>query len=84
MSKPSIVCAALCLCVVSGAFAESSLPAKPALSAKPLPLAKTPSRASGANPCAAFGPGFARVDGTDTCVKVGGAASVEAGSNFRR
>jgi hypothetical protein len=84
MSKPSIICAALCLCVASGAFAESSLPAKPALSAKPLPLAKTTPRASGANPCAAYGPGFARINGTDTCMKVGGAASVEAGSDFRR
>ncbi|MFB9265517.1 hypothetical protein ACFFWD_20570 [Bradyrhizobium erythrophlei] len=28
------------------------------------------------NPCASFGPGFVRVEGTDTCVKVGGSISV--------
>jgi hypothetical protein len=28
------------------------------------------------NSCAAFGPGFVKVEGTDTCVKVGGAFSV--------
>jgi Porin subfamily len=29
------------------------------------------------NPCAAFGPGFAKVACTDTCVKVGGAFRVD-------
>lgn len=31
------------------------------------------------NPCASFGPGFVKVEGTDTCVKLGGAISVDAG-----
>lgn len=31
------------------------------------------------NPCAAFGPGFVPVEGGSTCVKVGGAISIEAG-----
>jgi hypothetical protein len=31
------------------------------------------------NSCAAYGPGFAKVDGTDTCVKIGGAVSVGVG-----
>jgi hypothetical protein len=31
------------------------------------------------NPCAGYGPGFAKVDGTDTCVKIGGAVSVGGG-----
>jgi hypothetical protein len=39
-----------------------------------LPPAK--SAAGTGNPCAAFGPGFVKVEGTDTCVKVGGAFSV--------
>jgi len=47
--------------------------------AKPAPRTRTT-----ANPCAAYGPSFARVPGTDTCLKVGGAASVEAGSSLRR
>ncbi|WP_159009448.1 porin [Bradyrhizobium sp. S69] len=31
--------------------------------------------------CAAYGPGFAKLAGTDTCVKVGGAVSVEVGGS---
>jgi hypothetical protein len=33
------------------------------------------------NPCAAYGPGFVRVEGTSSCVKIGGAVSVGAGSS---
>ena len=33
-------------------------------------------RSSAASACAAYGPGFVKVDGSDTCVKVGGAISV--------
>jgi len=32
------------------------------------------------NPCASYGAGFARVDGSSTCVKVGGAVRVETGT----
>ena len=39
-------------------------------------------RAAG-NPCAAFGPGFVKVAGSDTCVKIGGAFSVDVGSGPR-
>jgi hypothetical protein len=39
-----------------------------------------PSKASTrSNPCASFGPGFVKVEGSDTCVKLGGAISVGAG-----
>jgi hypothetical protein len=40
-------------------------------------------RASPGNSCAAFGPGFAKVDGTDTCVKIGGAVSIGGSSGLR-
>jgi hypothetical protein len=33
------------------------------------------------NSCAAFGPGFVKVEGTDTCVRIGGGVSVGAGSS---
>jgi hypothetical protein len=46
--------------------------------ATPLDRLPPPKRAAG-NPCAAFGPGFVKVEGTDTCVKVGGAFSVGVG-----
>jgi len=32
------------------------------------------------NPCASYGSNFVRVEGTDTCVKVGGAMRVETGA----
>jgi Porin subfamily len=38
-----------------------------------------PAKSTAGNPCAAFGPGFAKVAGTDTCVKVGGAVRVDVG-----
>ena len=31
------------------------------------------------NPCAAYGPGFLKVEGSDTCVKVGGSVSIGVG-----
>lgn len=35
-----------------------------------------PPKSATANRCAAFGPGFVKVEGTDTCVKVGGSIMV--------
>ena len=42
-----------------------------------------PSKSAAGNPCAAFGPGFVKVEGTDTCVKVGGAFRVDVGGAAR-
>lgn len=39
--------------------------------AKPLPRAS--------NPCAEFGPGFVKVEGSNTCVRLGGSISIGAG-----
>ena len=36
-----------------------------------------PAKSAAGNPCAAFGPGFVKVAGSDTCVKVGGTFSVD-------
>jgi len=33
------------------------------------------------NSCAAYGAGFVKVDGTDTCVKIGGAVSIGVGGS---
>jgi len=38
----------------------------------------------GGNPCAKYGAGFAKIEGSDTCVKLGGNVSVEAGGSARR
>ena len=63
---------------VSSASAESSRPLKldtPATTDKSAPLRGK----AFSNSCAAYGPGFVKVEGTDTCVKVGGTISVGAG-----
>ncbi|WP_315774685.1 MULTISPECIES: porin [unclassified Bradyrhizobium] len=56
----------------------------------PAPKAAGPNKAalrSGAasnNPCASYGANFVRVEGTNTCVKVGGALRVEMGTSASR
>ena len=52
-------------------------PDKPTASSRLLPL----KGAAAGNSCAAFGPGFVRVDGTETCVKIGGAVSIGVGGS---
>jgi hypothetical protein len=53
---------------------------KPAASGRLLPL----TAAGASNSCAAYGPGFVRVDGTETCVKIGGAVSIGVGGSSGR
>ena len=48
---------------------------KAAPSSKPLPL----KRGTSANSCAEYGAGFVKIEGTNTCMKIGGAVSVGAG-----
>ncbi len=84
MFKPLLLAALLSL---SGEAVQAASPGQSLLSpstpaATVAPAAKT--RAPRADSCAAYGPGFVKLQGTDTCVKVGGAASVEAGSSLRR
>jgi hypothetical protein len=52
-------------------------PDKPAASDRLLPMKGT----GAGNSCAAFGPGFVKLAGSDTCVKIGGAVSVEVGGS---
>ena len=62
----------------AAAAAEQPRPRKPdtaATSGKLLPL----KRSNSANACAEYGAGFVKIDGTSTCVKIGGAVSVGAG-----
>jgi hypothetical protein len=46
-------------------------------SGKALPV----KRAGTSNSCATYGPGFVKVEGTETCVKIGGAISIGVGSS---
>lgn len=40
--------------------------------------------AKAAKPCAEYGPGFVRVEGTSTCVQIGGSISVGVGARTGR
>jgi hypothetical protein len=42
-----------------------------------------PVKSAAGNRCAAFGPGFVKVEGTDSCVKIGGSISVDGGGAAR-
>lgn len=58
------------------AAAQPSLP-KPEKFAKPAPPIRTKT-------CAEYGPGFVKLEGTEVCVKIGGAVSVQSGVNGGR
>ncbi|MBB5046410.1 hypothetical protein HNR60_001155 [Rhodopseudomonas rhenobacensis] len=62
------------------AFAEPPIAGVPPARETPRPVP----RAAKANPCAAFGPGFVMVEGSSTCVKLGGAISVGGGGRLSR
>ncbi len=55
----------------------SRKPDKPADQAKLLPL----KQAGGNHACAAYGPGFVKLEGSETCVRAGGAISIGAGGS---
>ena len=87
MRKSALVIAALLL-PAFGALAQQpglQKSEKATASGKTLPLASgntLPLKgASSANSCAAYGPGFVKLEGSDTCVKVGGAISIGAGTS---
>ena len=79
MRKSLLVIAALLLPASSALAQQPGLrPSdRAAPSGKTLPL----KGASSANSCAAYGPGFVKLEGSDTCVKVGGAISVGVGTS---
>lgn len=51
---------------------------KPLAAGKHLPIKGAGNR----NSCAAYGAGFVKIDGTETCMKIGGAVSIGAGSSI--
>ena len=68
----------LALLSASAASAQQFRDDKPGKPAKTLPL--RPAKAA-ANPCAEYGLGFARVEGSSTCIKIGGSLSVGVGGS---
>jgi hypothetical protein len=69
------------LIVALAVLSASSAPAQQARDRKPdKPAASIPLRPkAAANSCAEYGAGFVRVEGSSTCVKIGGYVSVGAG-----
>jgi hypothetical protein len=72
---PVIVLAVLSASAVSAQQFRDGKPDKPAKSL-PLRPAKT-----AANPCAEYGPDFVRIEGSSTCIKIGGSLSVGVGAS---
>jgi hypothetical protein len=71
----------LLLSILLVAAIECSASAEPLPPRKPVQtVAKPPQRSPQANPCAAFGPGFVRMEGSDTCVKLGGGIGIGIGA----
>ena len=75
MRKTLLICAALL--IAAPASAESTRPLKfdRSTSSKSLSV-KEPKRD---NSCATYGAGFVKIEGTNTCVQIGGSISVGAG-----
>jgi len=68
--------------VLTGATAQAEPPSKPksdkpATSGKVLPL----KRATSGNSCAAYGAGFVKIEGTETCMKIGGGIGIGGGTS---
>ncbi|MDP1867186.1 MAG: porin [Bradyrhizobium sp.] len=80
MRNVPLLIAITALWPASSAAAEQPRPQKSDKSGstvQQLPL----KRAGAERSCAAYGAGFVRVDGTPTCVKIGGAVSIGVGGS---
>jgi hypothetical protein len=66
---------------VSAAAAQQSRDGKPEKPTRSLPL--RPAKAA-ANPCAEYGAGFVRIEGSSTCMKIGGSIGVGVGVGTSR
>lgn len=80
----NLVAVMMLLALVTPSMAEPQAPRKPRPPSDG--ALKSESFKAGAvrtNPCAAFGPGFVAVEGSSTCVKVGGAISLGIGGGAR-
>jgi len=77
MRKSLLVIAALVLSVFTVHAGELTAERPDRAAGKLLP----PKRATSGNSCAAYGPGFVKVEGSETCVKVGGAVSIGVGGS---
>ncbi|WP_257164559.1 porin [Bradyrhizobium sp. SRS-191] len=72
----------LAIATVASAGSPGSSLLEPKAAAPSKPVARPGAVTS--NPCASYGANFVRVEGTDTCVKVGGALRLETGTSVGR
>ncbi len=72
------VITAIALLPAPSAAVEQRLPKK---SETPIAAGRHVPLKGAGNPCAVYGAGFIRVDGTQTCIKIGGAVSIETGGS---
>ena len=80
MRKSLLAIPALMLTAVAALAAEQTghqKSDKAAPAARVLPL----KRATSGNSCAAYGAGFVKLEGSDTCMKIGGAVGIGAGTS---
>ena len=80
MRNSLLAITALALTAVAAPAAEQSghqKSDKAAPAARTLPL----KRATSGNSCAAYGAGFVKIEGTETCVKIGGSVGIGAGTS---
>jgi hypothetical protein len=68
---------AMLVAVLSGSAVLADPVSRPRLEYATPPDRLPPAKSAASNPCAAFGPGFVKVDGADTCIKVGGSLRVD-------
>jgi hypothetical protein len=80
MRAVSIVLGGLLTVAPAAAQTPARQPAGQMPAGKTLPLKGS----AAANSCAAYGPGFVRVEGTGSCVKIGGALDVGVAASSRR
>jgi hypothetical protein len=72
---PVIVLAVLAASAASAQQSRDRKPDKPATSVPPRPAK------AAANPCAEYGAGFVRIEGSSTCMKIGGSFGVGIGGS---
>jgi hypothetical protein len=72
---PILVAVTLSISTAAADPVTSQKSTRTAIGAKPLAAKQATAR----NTCAAYGPGFIKVEGSDTCVKVGGSISLGVG-----
>ena len=77
MQKSLLVMFAVVLASIAARAEQPRLqkPDNAATSGRQIPL----KRAHSASACAEYGAGFVKIEGTNTCVKIGGAVSIGAG-----